>query len=742
MTAELHVVFQQQGKIDYIENALAADTALGTDESPTDLNLLLDYQIKHILVDEFQDTSNNQYQLLKKLSAGWEVGDGRTFFLVGDPMQSIYRFREAEVGIFIRTRQHGIGNIPLQSLTLTTNFRSTPAILDWINEHFHHIFPSFDDIATGAVSYSRSKAHDTELTEHSHVTLHAFKNAEEETEAKAITKLIKQYKNQYPAEKIAILVRSRTHLRHIVLALKKAHIPYRAINIDPLIERPFIQDLIALTRALFHVADRVAWLAILRAPWCGLSLSDLFILSNSHTKKSLWEQLQTDSIFDELSSDGQERLQRILPILKAKMAERYRKNTRYWIESTWLLLGGPACLEEKSDLEDADAYFNLLEKYEKNSELLNLDTLYEHAGLLYAKAETHTDDTLHIMTIHNAKGLEFDTVILPSLQRKASHDEKQLLLWMDQPRQDGKSALIIAPIQGVGKNSDPIYDYIKRQHAIKNNYEKNRLLYVAATRAKKRLDLFFNIKDKETVNTHSLLEELWPLVKNKISYQESFPHETHDKTYVRHIKRFPLPWKNPIQERNLTEDMAYHQKNPGFQLKDPLPKYRGILIHQILQQMSYFGISWWQEKDFSVTSSYLKKHLLQLGMPHTDLNTEIEFIHQAIKNILNDERGKWILFPHQEAEAEYRLTATIQGKSRQLIMDRTFVNDNIRWIIDYKTSIFNRENLSEFLLEEQKKYQQQMFYYFEAMRSKDKRPIRMGLYFPLIPAWQEWTFEV
>src|SRR5262249_15577249 len=128
VVAQLKIVFQQHGKIDYIENSQAALTALGTDDAPTDLTLALDYQIKHILIDEFQDTSNSQYRLLEKITSGWETHDGRTLFLVGDPMQSIYRFREAEVGLFIRARNHGIGQIQLTPLTLSVNFRSVPGI--------------------------------------------------------------------------------------------------------------------------------------------------------------------------------------------------------------------------------------------------------------------------------------------------------------------------------------------------------------------------------------------------------------------------------------------------------------------------------------------------------------------------------------------------------------------------------------------------------------------------------------
>ena len=67
--------------------------------------------MQHLLVDEFQDTSVAQFDLLERLTAGWEPGDGRTFFLVGDPMQSIYRFRQAEVGLFLKVAEGAVGQM-------------------------------------------------------------------------------------------------------------------------------------------------------------------------------------------------------------------------------------------------------------------------------------------------------------------------------------------------------------------------------------------------------------------------------------------------------------------------------------------------------------------------------------------------------------------------------------------------------------------------------------------------------
>ncbi|MEE8249102.1 MAG: UvrD-helicase domain-containing protein, partial [Gammaproteobacteria bacterium] len=111
LTAELRLVFAERNSIDFVELALAAQNALGESDAPSDLLLALDRRVQHILVDEFQDTSHTQLRLLELLTAGWQRGDGRTLFLVGDPMQSIYRFRNADMSLFLKTKTHGVGDV-------------------------------------------------------------------------------------------------------------------------------------------------------------------------------------------------------------------------------------------------------------------------------------------------------------------------------------------------------------------------------------------------------------------------------------------------------------------------------------------------------------------------------------------------------------------------------------------------------------------------------------------------------
>src|SRR5207247_10302308 len=132
--ARLELVFAEAGAIDFNEATLIALRALASVDAPSELLLALDLRIEHLLVDEFQDTSLAQRDLIERLTAGWTPGDGRTLFVVGDPMQSIYRFRDADAGLFLDAqRGRRIGDVHLEPLTLARNFPPQPALTGRVN---------------------------------------------------------------------------------------------------------------------------------------------------------------------------------------------------------------------------------------------------------------------------------------------------------------------------------------------------------------------------------------------------------------------------------------------------------------------------------------------------------------------------------------------------------------------------------------------------------------------------------
>ena len=142
--AELALVFADAGGVDHTAISAAARQALSHSDG-SELAIHQGDQLRHILVDEFQDTSVEQFELIEGLIDQWQPGEARSLFLVGDPMQSIYQFREAEVALFMRARDEGIAGWPLEFLSLTRNFRSQPAIVQFVNDCFSKVFPPIDE---------------------------------------------------------------------------------------------------------------------------------------------------------------------------------------------------------------------------------------------------------------------------------------------------------------------------------------------------------------------------------------------------------------------------------------------------------------------------------------------------------------------------------------------------------------------------------------------------------------------
>ena len=733
--AELQIVFREHGQVDFAELAIRASDALGRLDSPTDLALELGHHIRHILVDEFQDTSYTQFELLEKLTAGWEMGDGRTLFLVGDPMQSIYRFREADVSLLLKAREEGIGSLRFEPLTLTANFRSRPEVVSWVNDSFPRILPQKDDVDSGAVSYSPSIPGVTDKG--GTVNVHAFLDTQQEADR------VLEVLRGGTGGTTAVLVRARAHLGAIVRTLKQNRVPFQAIEIDQLGERPVVEDLMALTFALLHPGDRVSWLAILRAPWCGLMLADLHALASAGPSTAVWDLLRRRDV--PLSDDGAARVARIYPVVVQGLDELGRRPLREWIESTWLRLGGPACTDE-TGLEDAAAYFDLLEGMEQGAELDDFEWFRQQVNLLFAQTDVQADGRLQLMTIHKAKGLEFDTVILPGLGERSGSDPQRLLVWSEQGGE-----LLLAPIKESGSDSDPIYSYLERLEKRKSEHEIARLLYVAATRARQNLHLIGSLKRKDDGSiaepaAGTFLKLLWPVASDAFANVGRVP-EAEPVPQSRFIRRVPAGWKTPAAPPAVpgrrADLEALEAPRIVFEWAGDRLRHAGTALHGFLQTIAREGLDAWTEDTVRARRSQYRAVLANLGVPPDDLREASDRVETGMLRTLRDPRGRWILDAHAEAECELQLAGLIGGKFVEAVIDRTFVDEqDVRWIIDYKTGEHTGGDLEAFLDNEKSRYREQLERYAQLLFQQDDRPIRLALYFPLLGGWREWAAPV
>ncbi|MFB3775974.1 MAG: UvrD-helicase domain-containing protein [Bryobacteraceae bacterium] len=746
--AHLKMVFRERGEVDFCEVAEAARQALGRPDAPSELALGIDARLQHLLVDEYQDTSVAQFDLIERLTAGWEPGDGRTLFLVGDPMQSIYRFRQAEVGLFLRTAAQPVGNTRPEALVLTANHRSRPGIVDRVNEIFSRILPDSDDIGSGAIAYSRSFA-TRPAAEEEAVSIHAFRRGEDAAEAALVVKLVRDAMTADPNGSVAVLVRARTHLPEIVAALRREGIPFRAIDIDPLSDRPVVRDLEALTRAMLHLGDRPSWLAILRAPWCGLTLSDLHALAGGAWNVAIWDLLRGD--LSALSEEGRQRARRLRDVLETAFAERGRWPLRIWVERTWEALGGPACLGGEGELQDAEDYLDLLEQREHAGDLEDLNEFGREVERLRARPDSAADGRLQVLTIHKAKGLQFDTVIVPGLGRQAPHDKPALLVSAQRPRPDGGVDRLLATIRETGKDQDPVCGYLNVLERLKERHEDARLLYVACTRARNRLHLLGHARKYagEDVRPEcgSLLELLWPGLREEERrrfgerYEVEEPADSPEPPATGvPLRRLPLSWTAPQLPESvpLRAPRRTRAERPSYEWAGDRLRHVGTVVHAALQRIAQTGMDGYDP------ARHMRSYrcaLANLGVVPAELDGAVRAVEQALTRALASPRGRWILAPRAEASSEYAVAGMLDGEFVHGTIDRLFVDqDGVRWIIDFKTSAHEGGDLDLFLDEEQRRYRPQLERYARLL-GQEGRPLRLGLYFPLLDAWREWAFS-
>ncbi len=336
---------------------------------------------------------------------------------------------------------------------------------------------------------------------------------------------------------VAVLVRARRHLAHVADLLRQAQIPYRSVEIETLAERQEVLDLLSLMRALMHPMDRIAWLSVLRAPWCGLGLADLHTLCGDEEKPVAGRpilQLLRERL--ELLPDASRvRAERVLTVMTAAARKRGRgalgaspTGFSLWIEQTWEALGGRACLDTEA-LVNVEVFFRMLAELAPDGLAAVDGTLEQRLDRLFAQPDPETDENsgIQLMTIHKAKGLEFDTVIVPGLERPAQADRPSLLCWMTRktPGESGREVLL-APIgrKAASAENGSLYKWVRRQKERQAREEQQRLLYVACSRAKSELHLLGTAKTKQSPATDasplqnppaaSLLGTLWPYAES------------------------------------------------------------------------------------------------------------------------------------------------------------------------------------------------------------------------------------
>jgi len=559
--AELQLVFAESGSVDFTEvaqialNVLAPEGGFASDFAQRQAD-----SIRHLLVDEFQDTSRQQHELLSRIVAAWPEREGRSCFCVGDPMQSIYGFREAEVELFERLKKHGLETASDQEseplhfdfVRLEANFRTVPSLVEDLNGRFARVFGQDGEVEAGdvrfapavaarqAVSAARAELH-LAFTHSGAEDAGAPKDSSpEETRAAQLRGMVALIREKLAAARergetryrIAVLARGRKSLIPIAEALREAGIGYRAIELEKLNERPEVLDALALARALMNPVDRTAWLAVLRGPWCGLSLGELHLLTSADEETvsaaAVPELLERrlPEIAGELGARAFAAAERVGRVLRRAQGERAAAIATLgtWLESVWKALGG-ADTVDRAQAENLRVLWAALDGLPEGELDLLGPGLAAALDGLYALPDPAASGEfgVQLMTIHKSKGLEFEVVLVPDLEAKSKQGEHGLMSWLErglaESGPEGEiSEFLIAPIKTKGGEPSAAKAWVDGVKKERDRLELRRLFYVAATRAREELHLFARPRfalgkaQGEAVLTRAtgLLQTAWP----------------------------------------------------------------------------------------------------------------------------------------------------------------------------------------------------------------------------------------
>jgi ATP-dependent exoDNAse (exonuclease V) beta subunit len=675
--------FEISGSVDFSQIALDAHTTLAgaTQEVVSDIALLLDYQIEHILIDEFQDTSWLQLNLLQNITQYWETSSGRTLFIVGDPMQAIYQFRGGEVGVFLQVWKQGIAGVHLENLTLTHNFRATLGVVEANNALFQTIFPSHHDIDNGDISWSKSYSHNTDTTNALHI--HPFVGDSNYLQAQEVVNIITQYTRNHPDYEIAILCSSTKHLQHITHYLNSNNIVFEAVQNVSLQHNIWTLELLAIIKILLNPEDRLAWFSVLRSPKIGLTLDEILELSQG----DIWQNLQQNQqqrqriifqVFDNAFANlGSFSIVHILVEISQNFNFMRSMNT---IEHTIF-----------------DKFCEIISQCEVNN-TLTISTIWQKLQHLY---EPSTPSNIKLMTIHQAKGLEFDVVIIPHLEKRTRYKDKDLLYIT--PFQYN-TVLLATPADTQN------YNYLHNLEKTKLHNERKRLLYVANTRAKHHIHLLgeakYNTKANslekyKTPDKNSLLYLLWEQIQH---HWEALDNTLDKQTHTEHMPQ-TIWGRYPLHMQPLTPVARYEQHIAliDTELDNAII---GTIVHKLLQL-----------ELFTPTSLQIKHQLLSAGVSFSNLEEHIQTVQNMLKTTKNSADFEFV-FKHRES-TKTEVETLHKGKS--FIIDRLFIEDKILWIIDFKTS----HNPSK---QEMLKFQKQLDNYKMSLQSHHSGEIYTAIF--------------
>jgi ATP-dependent helicase/nuclease subunit A len=479
---------------------------------------------RFFLVDEFQDTNAVQRVLLERLA----LAKGRrpaNLFIVGDRKQSIYGFRGADVDVF-REMTATLLAAGGEEKPLQLNFRSQPPLIAFFNYLFARLFQVPIDVPPseyknldqlGYVKHEKSESKRelrdegplVEMLITTKPSLEDDPRAEQDSrvlDAQQVARRIITLTRGPNAVKygdIALLFRAMTQVQIYESVFRRANIPYQTVLGRGFYEREEITDLIQLLRFLDNKTDEIALAAVLRSPLCGLSDNALLALRSAPTldeadntdpmrgfsaPRKLYTALRHHREIAFISDEEHELLDRASKLISELVDRRHhypiQDLLRYAVAESEFMTVVAANFDGAQRLANVERLFTLAARFESSGTHLIRDFVryvedFEAIGSRESEGQIdQAADAVRLMTIHQAKGLEFPIVVIPDLQRlsRVATDNWFLL--------DRHQGLTLKVPDGRGNLvAGCTYTNFEKRHAWREQFESMRLLYVAASRA-------------------------------------------------------------------------------------------------------------------------------------------------------------------------------------------------------------------------------------------------------------------
>jgi ATP-dependent exoDNAse (exonuclease V) beta subunit len=472
-------------------------------------------------------------------------------------------------------------------------------------------------------------------------------------------------------------------------------------------------------------------------------------------------------------------------VLDAALEMQTHTRIARWIERTWLALGGPGCARDARELDQVRAVFARLRELEQQG-------LPDSAALARSFADLYADDGgecgVEIMTIHKAKGLEFDCVIVPALHRHNRVAGGPMLLMHPFARRE-RDGLVMAARPPVADrdNRRALFAFLRRQASEAARLEAERLLYVACTRAKHQLHLTATVglrvdpdwvgepiesfeDAEETANADarpadgpkpwspfkgSLLRVLWPTQRASFAVDApagagtaagvagAEPRPFGDLAGLRGgpLRRVPRGWA-PRRHVPLQADLplgaAAREEPVVFDWAGESARRVGILVHAELQRLDPSASD---EAAIRSRAGHFRRWLALHGVPDEHLAGAVASVMAALLGVHGDERARWIFKTgYRDDLREHALSGLWRGEVVRAVFDRSFIDEQgTRWVIDYKTSQHSGGGREAFLDLQVERYRAQLERYAVLARRLGPEPVRVALYFPLLRGWREWA---